>query len=464
MVTAGEKKATGNHFFLIYPGNTSMITYTISENPVSEDEAPRSDDTYNTGEELVTDVITAIDNSSSNEATGINPPVVPLVDVVSDRLQYTSFNKKKINIATWNVRSMYEGKLNLVKNEMEKMNLSILGISEMKWKGRGYFQSEGYRVFFSGHDTTRKNSVAFICNKKICKSVLGYNPISDRIISIRQQGKPVNITLVQIYAPILDAEDDEIDEFYNMLQKVTDSISNSDVKIIMGDWNAKVGSYKISRITGQWGLGERNEGGDKLLDFCAGNDMVIMNTVFKQPKRRLYTWTSPGGQYKNQIDYMLCSGRWRSTFSSVKTMLGADCGSDHELLLGKIKIRLKSIKKQLRNPRFDVSCITHHYEVEVKNRFAILTKFNKQPDDLWNDIKQNVLVAAEERLHKVTRKKRTPWLSEQAVQLAEKRRKIKVLEHNSEKYRQLSAEFRRKAREDKDKYLKVDAKKLKIIA
>ena len=97
MVTAGEKKVTGNHFFLIYPGNTSMITYTISENPVSEDEAPRSDDTYNTGEELVTDVITAIDNSSINEANGINPPGVPLVDVVSDRLQYTSFNKKKIN-------------------------------------------------------------------------------------------------------------------------------------------------------------------------------------------------------------------------------------------------------------------------------------------------------------------------------------------------------------------------------
>ena len=239
MVTAGEKKAKGNHFFLIYPGNTSMITYTISENTVSEDETPRSDDTYNTGKELVTDVITAIDNGSIHEANGINLAGVPLVDVFSDGLQYTSFNKKKLNIATWNVRSMYEGKLNLVKNELERMSVSILDISEMKWKGRRYFKSEGYRVFFS---TTRKNGVAFICKKKICISVLGCNPISDRIISTRLQGKQVNITLVQIYAPILDAEDNEIDEFYNMLQKVTDSITNSDVKIIMGDWNAKVGS------------------------------------------------------------------------------------------------------------------------------------------------------------------------------------------------------------------------------
>ena len=131
-------------------------------------------------------------------------------------------------------------------------DIFILVISEMKWKGRENFLSEGYRVFFSGQGTIRKNSVAFICNKKIYKSVLGYIPISDRIISLRLQGNPVNITLVKIYAPTLDAEDDEIDEFYNMLKKVTDSISNSDVKIIMGDWNAKVGSYNISKITGQW--------------------------------------------------------------------------------------------------------------------------------------------------------------------------------------------------------------------
>ena len=238
-----------------------------------------------------------------------------------------------------------------------------------------------------------------------CKSVLGYNSVSGRIITITLHGKPVNITLVQIYAPTLDAEDDEIDEFYNILQQVTDSISNSDVKIIMGDWNAKVGSNKLSRITGQWGLGERNERGDRLIDFCGGNDMVIMNTVFKQPKRRLYTWTSPGGNYKNQIDYMLCNGRSKSTFSSVKTMPGGDCGSDHQLLLGKIKTRLKSIKKQHRNLRFEVHCITHDYNVEVKNRFAMITNFKKQPDDLWSDIELNILEAMEERLHKVSRKK-----------------------------------------------------------
>ena len=99
--------------------------------------------------------------------------------------------------------------------------------------------------------------------------------------------------------------------------------------------------------------------------------------------------------------------------------------------------------------------------MEVKNRFAILKNFNKQPDDLWNNIKQNVLVAVEERLHKVTRKKRITWLSEQAVQLAEKPRKIKVLEHHSEKYKQFTAELRRKARKDEEKYLRDECKEMK---
>ena len=154
--------------------------------------------------------------------------------------------------------------------------------------------------------------------------------------------------------------------------------------------------------------------------------MVIMNTVLKQPKRRLYTWASPRGNYKSKIDYILCSGRWKSSFGSVKAMPGTDCGSDNKLLVDKIKIGLKSIKKQPRNPRFDVICITHHYIVEAKSRFAILTNFNKKPVDLWNGIKQNVLEAAQESIHKVSKKARTPWLSEKAVQLAEKQRKIKV--------------------------------------
>ena len=106
-----------------------------------------------------------------------------------------------------------------------------------------------------------------------------------------------------------------------------------DVLFIIGDWNAKVASQKTPGVTGKFGLGVRNEAGQRLIEFCQENILVMANTVFQQHKRRLYTWTSPDGQHQNQNDYILCSQRWRSSIQSAKTKTGADCGSHHELLL-----------------------------------------------------------------------------------------------------------------------------------
>ena len=105
-----------------------------------------------------------------------------------------------------------------------------------------------------------------------------------------------------------------------------------------GDWNAKVGSQEIPGIKG-------NEAGQRLTEFCQENTLVIANTLFQQHKRRLYTWTSPDGQYRNQIDYILCSQRWRSSIPSAKTRLGADWGSDHEIFTAKFRLKLNKGEK-----------------------------------------------------------------------------------------------------------------------
>ena len=104
--------------------------------------------------------------------------------------------------------------------------------------------------------------------------------------------------------------------------------TQKDVLFIIGNWNAKVGSQEIPGVTGTFGLGVQNEAGQRLTEFCQENALVIANTLFQQHKRRLYTWTSPDGQHWNQIDYILCSQRWRSSIQSAKTRPGADCGSD----------------------------------------------------------------------------------------------------------------------------------------
>ena len=111
--------------------------------------------------------------------------------------------------------------------------------------------------------------------------------------------------------------------------------------------NAKVGSQEIPGVTGKFGLRVQDETRQRLIDFCQENALVIANTCFQQHKRRLYTWTSPDGQYRNQIDYILCSQRWRSSIQSAKTRLGADCGSDHELLIAKFRFKLNKVGKPL---------------------------------------------------------------------------------------------------------------------
>ena len=152
------------------------------------------------------------------------------------------------------------------------------------------------------------------------------------MISVHFQGKPFSITMIQAYAPTRNAEEAEVEQFYEDLQDLLELTPKKDILFIIGDWNAKVGSQETSRVTGKFGLGMQNEAGQKIIEFCQENALVIANTLF-QHKRRLYTWTSPDGQHRNQIDYILCSQRWRNSIQSAKTRLVADCGSDLLLLL-----------------------------------------------------------------------------------------------------------------------------------
>ena len=132
-----------------------------------------------------------------------------------------------------------------------------------------------------------------------------------------------------------------------MAEVLLELTPEKDVLFIIGDWNAKVGSQETPGVTGNFELGVWNEAGQRLIEFSQENTLVTANTHFQQHKRRLYTWTSSDGQHRNQIDYILCSQRWRSSIQSAKTRLGADCGSDHELLIAKFRLKLKKVGKTL---------------------------------------------------------------------------------------------------------------------
>ena len=143
-----------------------------------------------------------------------------------------------------------------------------------------------------------------------------------------------------------------------------------EILFTFGYWNAKVGSQDISGVTGKFGFGEQSEEGQRVTEFCQENALVVAKIPLFNNTRQLYTWTSPNDQYWNLIDYILCSQRWKNCRQSAKTRPGADCGSDHQLLIAKFRLKLKKTGKNNRPVRYDLNQILYGFTVEVTNIYS----------------------------------------------------------------------------------------------
>ena len=161
----------------------------------------------------------------------------------------------------------------------------------------GEFNSDDHYIYYCGQESLRRNGVAIMVNKRIQNAVLGCSLKNDRMISVRFQGKPFNISLIQVYAPTRNTEEAEVEQFYGDLQDLLELTPQKYVLFIIGDWNAKLGSQETPGLTGKFGIGIWNKAGQRLIEFCQENALVIANTLFQQHKRILYTWTSPDGQH-----------------------------------------------------------------------------------------------------------------------------------------------------------------------
>ena len=158
---------------------------------------------------------------------------------------------------------MNQGKLEVVKQEMARVNVNILGISELKWTGMGDFNSDDHYIYYCGQESLRRNGVAIMVNKRVWNVVLGCNPKNDRMISVRFQGKPFNITVIQLYVPTSNAEETEVEQFYEDLQDLLELTAKKDILFIIGDWNAKVGSQETPGVQENSALEcERKQGKD----------------------------------------------------------------------------------------------------------------------------------------------------------------------------------------------------------
>ena len=192
---------------------------------------------------------------------------------------------------------MNQGKLEVVKQETARVNVNILGISELKWTGMGEFNSDDHYIYYGGQESLRINGVAIMVNKTVQNAVAGCNLKNYRMISVRFEGKPFNITVVQVYAPISNDEEAEVEWFYEDRQQLLELTPKKDVLYVIVDNHAKIGSQGTPGVTGKFGPGVWNEAGQRLIEFCKENTLVTANTLFQQHKKRLYSWTLPEDQH-----------------------------------------------------------------------------------------------------------------------------------------------------------------------
>ena len=224
-------------------GNGKPLRYSRLENPKNsmkrqkdrtlKDGLPRSVGAqYATGDQWR-------NNFRKNEGMEPKQKQHPVVNGTGDgsRVQCC---KEQCCIGTWNVRSMNQGKLEVVKQEMARVNIDILGISELKWIGMGEFDSDDHYIYYCGQESLRRNEVAITVNKRVRNAVLGCNLKNNRMISIHFQGKPFNTTVIQVYASTSNTEEGEVERFYEDLQDLLELTPKKDVLFIIGDWNAKV--------------------------------------------------------------------------------------------------------------------------------------------------------------------------------------------------------------------------------
>lgn len=294
-----------------------------------------------------------------------------------------------------------------------------------------------------------------ILSKEMGKCVTSFTSISPRVMLVQLKGNSIDINIIQVYAPTIDKSDEKVDEFYNSIEAVLKKLKKHDLTIIMGDYNAKVGEGRTSEFVGPFGLGERNTR-DDLEGFAMANNLVVMNTWFKQSSRRLYTWKSPMDRprrmVRNQIDYILVNKRFRNNCTTLRTYPGADINSDHVPLMGAFKIRMKRTNPK-RKQRYDLRRLKDpniKQEVKIELNEKINTEQNSNNLDIemeMDELRKHVQEVKEKYL-KPNKTKRKLWMTDEILDLMEERRlnKGKACE-----YKRIQSQNRRKIREAKEK-------------
>ncbi|KAG1683135.1 hypothetical protein GQR58_010144 [Nymphon striatum] len=275
----------------------------------------------------------------------------------------------------------------------------------------------------------------------------------------------------QVYAPNEDAHDNEKDSFYEELNStIKEHKKSRDQLIIMGDFNAKVGAGKEQQIIGPYGIGIRNENGEKLVDFCKQQKLIATNTWFEQKESSRHTWISPDGNTKNQLDYILLSERYRNSAKNSKARPGADCGSDHNPVVLKLKTTMKKLKsKQMglhwNTEKLKEDKVRGEFREQIERKLGEVCTKEMSSEVLWNKFKKDIHEVAHQSCGKNNPEKKQPWITVEILNLMIERRKLKNPKNskNNIRYKQMCRNIQKSCREAKETYYRDKCEELEEL-
>lgn len=262
-----------------------------------------------------------------------------------------SLKTTNLNIATLNVRSLNKDeKIYELEEEIKDLNWDIIGLAEVKRKGeeRITLQS-GNILYYKGHDEQSLNGVGFLVSKKYASRIEQYVGISERIAMIMMNiHEKITLKIIQVYAPTSTHPDEEIDEFYEKIIE-TNTCYHSTYTLIIGDFNAKIGQRleETESYIGEFGYGVRNDRGETLVNFLHSNKYFAMNTFYKKKPQRKWTWLSPNGKTRNEIDYIMCNKK--DIVEDVTVINSVSLGSDHRMVRAKLRIGYSKRRTNFKN-------------------------------------------------------------------------------------------------------------------
>nr|KAG5686144.1 hypothetical protein BaRGS_024758 [Batillaria attramentaria] len=363
---------------------------------------------------------------------------------------------------------------------MKNYKIGVLGLSETRWLQTGQLRfSSGEQLLYSGHTedgAPHTEGVALMLAPEAQRALIGWEPVNSRIITAKfiTKKKDIKLTIIQCYAPTNDAEEEKKDDFYQQLQTVIDRGGAKDMTILMGDFNAKIGSDNTGYedTMGTHGLGQMNENGERFANFCALNQLVIGGSIFPHKRIHKATWRSPDHVTENQIDHICISRKFRRSWRDVRVMRGADVSSDHHLLATTLRLRLKRhTNANNTRTRYNVGLLRNTdtqaaFRISLSNRFQPLQDLIEDSEmdiethwehskKLWHDTCEEVL-GKRKTQHK-------EWISADTIQKLEVRKEKKTALNTSrtrrakakaqEEYTAADREVKRSTRKDKRDYI-----------